>query len=505
MSLAKRLGINTIIQLGGRFIGIGLSLVVIVILTRYFGLSDFGRYTTIVAYLNFFTVIADLGLYLVASREMAKRKPKDQEEIFNNSLGFRIASAALFMSLSVIVSLLLPYDEKIKGGILVFSFGMFFYILTQVVNTIFQVRLKAYWIAIAEVAGRALVLGFTWYIIQRNFGLLAVIWTSSAGFILTFLFSVIFGYRYIKIRPRFNLGIWKYLLIESLPIGIVIILVTLFFRSDAVLLSLLPLKHVIFGPAKGLGNTEAVGIYGPPYRILDALFLLPGIFLGLVLPIFSKFVVIDKEKAKRVLQLAFDVLLLTAMPLAFGLLALSSLIINVVAGANFNQSIVILQIMGFSLAIYYVSNAFYYTMIGIQKQKYLIVPYLAGFAFSILSNLVLITYLSYLGAAITSVMTQLIIFILGYILVRKHLKFNLKLTYLAPSLVAGIAVFLLVEGIYRFLPVNIFHLSLSGQFGYLVVLLGLAIVVYIGILYFLRAIPNEVIDSLKKTPKELKP
>jgi O-antigen/teichoic acid export membrane protein len=496
MSLTKKLGFNTIIQLIGRVISIAMAFYIVILLTRYLGLSGYGQYTTIIAYLNFFAVIADFGLYLIAAREMSQAKGKAQQEIFNNSLGFRVASALFLMLLATGISFLMPYDMTVKIGIAIFSLGIFFYLINQVINTIFQVYLKAFWIAIAEVAGRILVLLGIFFVINKGLGLTSVMWVSTFGFILTVMLSLIFGYRYIKISPRIDWRLWKKFFLESWPVGAVIILTTLFFRADAVLLSLIPLKHVIWANAQGLSNLEAVGVYGPPYRIIDGLFLLPGIFLGLVFPQFTKYFISDRERAKRILQKSLNVLLMMAVPLAFGLLASAKLIINVLAGSDFQRSIIILQILGFSLSIFFVSNAFYYTMIGIKEQKRLILPYFGGFLFSVIVNIILISYFSYIGTAITSALTQIVIFILGLTLLKKYLKFSPSFKYLPKIILSGIIMATVVyylQSKFSSLVGSAFHKEMLLLIGLIIVAAG----IYLLILYLLGAIPPEIIDSFK--------
>lgn len=497
MSLTRRIGSGVISQLLGRIVSTVITFYIVILLTRYLGLAGYGQYTTIIAYLNFFAVIADFGLYLIAAREMSQATRSQQKKIFNNSLGFRIASAFLLMLLAAGIGFLMPYDGVVKIGIAVFSIGMFFYLLNQVVNTIFQVYLKAHWIAVAEVAGRALVLLGIYYVIDRHLGLSAIMWVSSGGFILTLVLSIFFGHSYLKIQPSFNWPIWKQLARESWPVGAVIILTTLFFRSDAVILSLIPLKHVILEGAKGLTNFEAVGIYGPPYRILDALFLLPGIFLGIIFPQFTKYAVLDLEKSKKILQGTFDVLVLTAVPIAFGLLSTAFTIIYVMAGSDFSKSIVVMQILGFSLGLFFIKNTFYYTMIGIKKQKYLILPYFSGFIFSLVVNLFMISLFSYIGAAITSVATQIFILTAGFILVKKHLGFSPSLRYVPKIILSGA---IMATATYL-LQARLFAMFTAGALGskvlILITLLIVASVVYLVCLYILDAIPKEIMAGLK--------
>jgi len=65
MTLAKKIALNTIVQAGSKIISTVLGLLTIALITRYLGPAGFGEYTTIITFISFFAVIADLGLTLV--------------------------------------------------------------------------------------------------------------------------------------------------------------------------------------------------------------------------------------------------------------------------------------------------------------------------------------------------------------------------------------------------------------------------------------------------------
>ena len=64
MSYTRKIAHNTIIQIIGKGISTVIGVIVIAMLTRYLGQSGFGQYTTIMAFLQFFGVLVDMGLYL---------------------------------------------------------------------------------------------------------------------------------------------------------------------------------------------------------------------------------------------------------------------------------------------------------------------------------------------------------------------------------------------------------------------------------------------------------
>jgi len=305
MPLAKKVALNTIIQLVGRVITVFAALIIVIYLTRYLGVEGYGFYTTIIAYLGVFTVVADFGFYLIVAREIAK-DPRRQTEIFNNTLTIRVVTAILLLVIANLVVFLMPYPEIVKKGILIFSLGIWAILLNQMVIVLFQIHLSTAKIALADVLGKVLILILTIMAIKHNLNLLVIMWISSAGYILTLLIGLAYAFRYVKIRLRFDFSFWKKIFLEAWPIGVVLALLSFYFRINTVFLSFIPLNHVLLSGLGGLSNAEATGLYGPAYRVLDTLIIFPAIFMGLVMPIFSRHVVINREKAKIIFKKSLD-------------------------------------------------------------------------------------------------------------------------------------------------------------------------------------------------------
>src|SRR6056297_1070763 len=118
MKLSTKVAYNTLIQIVSKFTATALGLVVVGILTRYLGQSGFGKYTTIMAFLSLFGIIADLGLTLVTA-QMVSEPGADQQKILNNLFSIRFFSALLLLGVAPLVVLLFTYEANVKLGVLI--------------------------------------------------------------------------------------------------------------------------------------------------------------------------------------------------------------------------------------------------------------------------------------------------------------------------------------------------------------------------------------------------
>ncbi|MBA7490639.1 lipid II flippase MurJ [subsurface metagenome] len=500
MTLTKKVALNALIQTIGKVLYFGFSLAIIMLITRHLGVSGYGNYNTIIAYLGIFAVLADLGLYMIMVRDMSQR-PKEQEKIVGNVLGLRIFTAIVALILAALVSIFLNYPLEVKIGILIFSAGIFFILLSQTLLGVFQVYLRVDKATIAEVAGRFLTLILVIWLIKKGAGLLPVITAAAAGFAFNFFLSFIFANQFIKIIPRFQISLWKKTIIKALPLGIVAILATIYYKIDIVLLSLLPLKKVLIFGISHFSNSEAVGIYSAAYRVLEIIVVFPNLFALLIFPIISKSIKSDPKRTQRVFQKSFNFLAIFGIFFTIIGFFLASQITDIVGGREFANSKIVLQILSIAFLPHFVGNLYGIVLTAADKQKVLIMPFFIFTAFNIIGNLILIPYYSFLGAALITVVGQFILCSVNYYLIWKHVKLAPSVKILPNILLAGtvVAGFLMLILRANFFALDNFYLFPIWQKMFLTTGLIMAVsAVYFMLLYLFGGVTKKDLISLRR-------
>ena len=273
MSLTKKIAHNTIIQFAGKVLSTILGVITISIMARYLGAEGFGQYSTVVAYLQLFGILADLGLALTVVRLISDPK-EDTQRVMNNIFSIRFFSALLFLGLAPLVIVFFPYEAIVKVGVIVAMLSFFFASLNQIMLGLFQRELRTDKITISEVLGRLALLGVVIWAAAADLGLLYVLGAMVAGSAVTFGFNYIFSLKYIRIRFAFDWEMWKKIFRVTWPISISIAFNLIYFKADTLILSLTRTQ------------TE-VGIYNAPYRVLEILTTFPFLFMGIMLPILT--------------------------------------------------------------------------------------------------------------------------------------------------------------------------------------------------------------------------
>jgi len=452
----KSIAYNTGINFIAKIIATALGLVAVAMMTRYLGALGFGQYTTIIVYLQFFGLLADMGLTLITSQLLAKNN-SDENKIISNLFTFRLVSALVFLLPAPIIALFLPYALSVKIGIFIAVSAFLFIALNQVLIGFYQKRLLMIKASLAEVGNRIILLIGIILAIYLNSGLQGIVIATASAAFAQFLINYLLSLRLVKIRFAFDKKIWQEIIKLSWPIAITITFNIIYLKADTLILSLI--------------KPEAdVGLYGAAYRVIDVLVMLPFVLAGLMLPQITKARQHkDLKLFKQIIQNSFDVMVIIALPLVIGTQFIAAPLMQLVAGSEFFASGIILQFLIFAAGAIYLGTIFSHIIIAIEKQKQTIWAYMLVAITALTGYLILIPKYSYFGAAVVTIYSEIMITLLIFSIAFYYTKFFPNLTIFFKSLIAC-----LVMGI------GLYYLNLS-----LISALVVAMIIYISILLLL--------------------
>lgn len=212
---------------------------------------------------------------------------------------------------------------------------------------------------------------------------------------------------------------------------------------------------------------------------------------GLILPLMSRYIFSEREKFEDIADKTFKVLLILIVPVVVGTLFLADKIIGLIGGAGFSESANVLRILVFALFFIFFGNFFNNILLVSNLQKKLMAVLSFCAAFNIIANLILIPLYSYKGAAVTSVLTELLVVSLALYLIWKNINYRPKAHFLGRILVSGLtmAIFL-----FFFQKFNFFLLAI-GSAG-----------IYMLFLWLTKAVASEeIISIISKRGAEVSP
>ncbi len=473
MSINKKIAQNTIIQFSGKIVSTILGVITISIMARYLGAIGYGQYAIIMAFLQFFAILVDLGLSLTVVRLIADPK-YNQEKVFNNVFTLRVFSALIFLGIAPLIVLAFPYPMIVKIGVAVTTLSFFFMSLNQILIGLFQKELRLDKVTIAEVAGRVVLLGSVITFAILDYGLLFIMLAVVAGSFTNFILSYVFAHRFVKIKFAFDFSYWAKTWDLTWPIAVSIAFNLVYFKADTIILSL-------------FRSTAEVGIYAAPYRVLEILMNFVYMFVGIVFPVLTLYWAQKSfAKFKDLFQKTFDFLVILSVPMVFGTMFIAKDLMLLIAGPEFADSGLVLKIIIFATAIIFINSLFGYTIVVINKQKKLVWGYIFVAIFSLIGYLIFIPKYGYLGAATFTIIAEALIFLINAVV-------TIKTTKMMPSLM------IFTKTIGASLVMSLFLYLFTGQ-NVILLIIG-ASLIYTIALYLFKGFSKEMvldIISLKK-------
>lgn len=483
MSYTRKVAYSTAAQMIGKVLGTAVSFATVAILFRYFGIDGIGKYTTVFAFVGFFGVLADFGLQWTLIRELAI--DEDKHKVFSNIFAFRLISAVVVYALCFAAVWFFNYPYDVKLGVGIIALATFFLTMNSALVSVYLNNYRLDITVSAEVVGRLVTLGLIYLVVRASGGFDLAMATYIGGNVVIFLINFYLIDRFIKFGLAFNFKYWRHVLSQAVPIGIIMVFGFIYYKIDSVMLSLM----------KGMTD---VGIYGTAYKMLEILQTIPVMFLGAAFPLVTRYATTGDDRIRPAFQKSFDFLILLAVPVVIIFFFLAGPIIHFIAGAKGNEfitestvsylghaitSVTTMKILIFSVGINFVSNLYTYMILSLGRQKSVIWPTLGFAVFNLVLNFLLIPRFSYLGAAVATLLTEIIVCATYIILTNRFLALPIKLHGALKLFAAGALMAILT-----------YSLDKIGLNMFLIMVITLTF--YAGLVVIFKAIPIEIIKSL---------
>ncbi|MGC9516148.1 MAG: flippase [Methanomicrobiales archaeon] len=476
MTTAKKIAKNTGVLVLSQIVTYILGFIYVVYVARYLGAAGYGILSFGLAFTGIFAVAVDLGLNTITTRDLARDKKKASNYLGNVTAVKLILSIIVFILIALTINLLGYPPETVT---VVYFLGLYVVVaaFSQMFYAIYQAYEEMEYQSIGQVLNTAFILIFTLIAIYYQADLVLISSIYLLGSILVLAYNLIVTYfKFTKFQLMINYSFWKSKVSEALPFGLTSIYGTIYTYIDSVMLSLMQ-------------GDLVVGWYSAAYRLILIVLYLPGIINQAIFPVMSKFYISSDDSLRRIQEKFFKYMLILGFPIGVGTTILADRIILLIFGEGFLPSIFALQILIWTIVITFCGAAFVKLFEASGRQMTITKVTGIGVLVNIVMNLVLIPILSFVGASIATVVTEIIV-------VGSIIGLSYKVGYGLPArknLVIGIKVVIsgLVMGIFLWY----FH-NLN-----LILLVILAVIIYMAALLVSRAFDKEDLYLLRQILK----
>ncbi len=484
MSLARAVAWNSLVQVGGRAVGLVASLAFNAILIRHLGIATFGQFTAASVYVVLFMILGESGLYLVSVRR-AMQEPALRGRILGTALGLRLLWTLVPLGLAFVGAQFIPaerfptYQPAVKLAIGVLALNEYVRLLCQFLTAVFRMHLRMDLAVTGEVGSRLVALFGILLVAETGGGLLAVAAAFLAANAANLAYAWFAARRLESFRPRLDRPLVASLLRESVVVAGVLVLSLLRLQVGTLLLSLLK-------PA------EDLGIYGVASKVHELLVTFPGLFIALLYPVLSRLASEDLEKLQRTFQRTFDVMLLAGVGVALEILVLAP---HVAAILGEPRAAAPMRILALSLPAVFLGMSFSHLLLAEGRQALILRLYAVLAAVSLAGNWLLIPHFSYHAVAATSAVmeTCVLLCLAAYWIALRGLRLDLRMLWSLPLATAiGLATDFLGR---RVLPTS--ELSLGWRVAVLVLGGGLVLVLFAGAAWRCGLLQAELLRALR--------
>lgn len=390
---------NAILNVIKSLMSIIFPLITYPYVTRILGVENLGKINYTNSIVSYFALIASLGITTYAIREGAKiRNDREKIEEFSSEI-FSIniiTTIVAYMLLFIFLSISYKLKDYYLLILLQSTTILFTTLGVDWLNSIYEDYL---YITIRTIIVHvvSLILLFLLVKTDSDYYIYALL-TVLANAIIC-ISNFFYCKRYVKIRcirkANFKKHLKYMLIFFSNNIA-----VSIYINADTTMLG-------------WMVGDYSVGLYSVAVKVYSILKTLLAAIYVVSLPRLTYYVANDKmlEYKKTATELISSILLIL-LPCAAGLFCLSKEIILIISGENYLGTIPILQIQSIAIVFAIFGGILTQCMnISLNKEKITLKATLIGAITNIILNLILINKYKEVGAAITTAISELVVFI----------------------------------------------------------------------------------------------
>jgi len=435
--IAKSVATNTTLLMGSQLVTWVSGFVLMLFLPRYLGSEDYGRLYVAMSITAIIQILINFGGYYMITKEVSRSR-ENAPYLVVNSIGIRIVFWAISIAILVLFSHLAGYTTKSRAVILVLGVSTLWVGTGGVLSSTFRGFELMRYPSLAAILERVFVTVVSVGALLLGADSLIIAIVMAVGALLNLLVSLRFTSHIVPYVPKFDWNASIELIKTSIPYFLTSIFTMIYFRVDAILISLM-------APA------TIVGSYGAAYRFFDALMFLPFIFSTAVFPVLSRLWIKEEGGLVRTTQKSLELIILAAIPISIFVFVFSEQVIQFLFGLKeYSLSVPVLQIFSVTLILVYLDFILVNAVIASDRQRRWSIIALIAVPLNLVLNYLLIPYTQTqygnggLGAASTTFITESFIIINALMLVPKDILSLFRPGVPIKGLAAGILMWISV-------------------------------------------------------------
>lgn len=464
---------NYLYNLSYQILTIILPIITVPYVTRIFTSEALGNYVFYNSIVSYFSLFAMLGIGVYGTKQIAAAS--DVSSTFWNIYAIQLIASILAISVYVITVFSIPQ----MGGVIPLIVGI----------TLLAKMIDISWLFSGKEDFKKITIR---NVVIRIIGVISIFTfvKSSDDLYLYVFLIVIFDFlgqfvmwvpakKFIK-RPSFNTKIMKKNLHPIVLLFLPQVAISLYVVLDRTLLGL-------------LGSYSDVGIYEQGQKLISILLKVVSSLGVVMLPRVANLLSERREEeAQNMVKFSFILYNLIIFPMIFGLIAVNEVFVKLFLGKNFQDVKYVLYIIVFNIMFVGWTNILGYQVLVVRNKnkEFMLSTTIPAFV-SVAVNIAVIPFFGYIGASITSVVVEILVFTIQWYysrnIISKKLLFNKDLAKIILSSLVMFGAVMLCKMI----------LGIDGIIG-LIIYLAVGGISYLGMLFLLKTVNIKEMKGMLK-------
>ena len=464
---------NYLYNLSYQILTIILPIITVPYVTRIFTSEALGNYVFYNSIVSYFSLFAMLGIGVYGTKQIAAAS--DVSSTFWNIYAIQLIASILAISVYVIAIFSIPQ----LGGVIPLIVGI----------TLFAKMIDISWLFSGKEDFKKITIR---NVVTRIIGVISIFTfvKSSDDLYLYVFLIVIFDFlgqfvmwmpakKFIK-RPSFNTKIMKKNLHPIVLLFLPQVAISLYVVLDRTLLGL-------------LGSYSDVGIYEQGQKLISILLKVVSSLGVVMLPRVANLLSERRDKeAQNMVKFSFILYNLIIFPMIFGLIAVNEVFVKLFLGKNFQDVKYVLYIVVINIMFVGWTNilGFQVLVVRNKNKEFMLSTTIPAFV-SVVVNIAVIPFFGYIGASITSVVVEILVFAIQWYysrnIINKNLLFNKDLAKIICSSLVMFGAVMLCKMI----------LGLGGIIG-LIIYLAVGGISYLGMIFLLKTVNIREMKAMLK-------
>jgi O-antigen/teichoic acid export membrane protein len=402
-------------------IGEGISRVLILILTifiaRVLGVTNYGKFTFALSFVSLFVAFYNFGLPYIVTRELSQRK--EAQEKFPAILSLQIILGIIAFILMFSSSFFITSDPLIRKVIWILALYIIIDNFFEILFAAIRAYQKMEYEALGKILKAILITSIGFFIILNSPTIKNLSYSFLFSILIALIFTLlIFHFLIQHLGLKWEKTIWREFLISSYPLALTAICFSVYNYAGSVMMG-----H--------LGQITEAGWYNAAYKLIYTTIIPMTLISQSFFPVLSRFFKESKEKLQEVWNYYMELMIVLAIPLITGGIILAPRIINSVYNSSFNPAVFVFQILIVMAGVTFLCDPLEKVLIVVNHQKKIFYIAFSGAVTNVILNFILIPRYTLYGAAISTLITYFLLFVLLLIFTRYFtpiFPFNVKLT-----------------------------------------------------------------------------